>query len=67
MGNERLLIKVEKKIKGKMLGIKNRTITPKESNIGFLFNTMKNLDEALYEKLISEYKIILGDLKKNEK
>lgn len=51
--------KIEKTIMGKMSGIKEGRITPKESGIGFLFNKLKTLDEPSYEKLLGEYKKIL--------
>ena len=51
--------KIEKTIMGKMSGIKEGRITPKESGIGVLFNKLKTLDEPSYEKLLSEYKKIL--------
>ena len=53
---------IEKKIIGKMNQIKRGEITPKESEIGKLFNTLKELDEALYESLLSTYKNIIKNL-----
>jgi hypothetical protein len=46
-----------------MSQIKNRKLTPAESGIGKLLNMMKPLDEPLYEKIITEYKQILQNLK----
>ena len=63
MANERDLIRLEKEIKSKMIQIKNRKLAPAESGIGKLLNLMKSFDEPLFEKLISEYKKILVDIK----
>ena len=54
---------MEKEIKSKMVQIKNNKLTPAESGIGKLLNLMKSFDEPLFEKLISEYKKILVDIK----
>ncbi len=61
MASEKELIKLEKEIKSKMIQIKNNKITPAESGIGKLINLMKKLDEPLFDKLMSEYKIILSN------
>ena len=63
MAKEKDLIRLEKEIKTKMGGIKNKKLTPAESGIGKLLNLMKSFDEPLFEKLISEYKKILVDIK----
>jgi hypothetical protein len=55
------IIQLEKKIIGKMVAIKNGTLTPKDSNIGKLLNRLKTLDEASYEKHLEQYKKILND------
>ena len=62
--DEKTLIEIEKKIRGKMTAIKNNTLTPKDSNIGVLLNSMKTNDEALYNTLMAEYKIIIKNLTK---
>ena len=62
MGNERMLIQMEKRITGKLLKIKTGLISPKDSNIGILLKPMKNMDNALYDILIMKYKQILVDL-----
>ena len=59
MASEKELIKLEKEIRSKMIQIKNVKITPAESGIGKLINIMKKFDEPLFEKLISEYKLII--------
>lgn len=56
---------LERKIKAKMTQIKQNNLTPKESGIGQLFKYLKPLDEALHEKLITEYKVVFEQWKKN--
>lgn len=57
--SERNLIRLEKEIKSRMIQIKNKKITPSESGIGKLINMLKPLDEALFDKIMTEYKQIL--------
>ena len=63
MAKERDLIRLEKEIYSKMKQIKSGQLLPKDSGIGKMINLMKNLDEPLYDKILSEYKKILNDLK----
>jgi hypothetical protein len=63
MANERDIIKLEKEIRAKMMQIKSGKVTPKDSGIGRLINLMKAFDEPLFDKLMSEYKKILENLK----
>ncbi len=63
MASERDLIRLEKEIKSRMIQIKGRKITPADSGIGKLINMLKPLDEALFEKIMTEYKQILQNLK----
>ncbi|HEV8514391.1 MAG TPA: hypothetical protein VGQ59_14015 [Cyclobacteriaceae bacterium] len=53
---ERELIKLEATIRNKMEEIKKQRVSLKGSGIGGLMNTLKKVDEALYEKLMPEYK-----------
>lgn len=53
---ERELIKLEATIRNKMEEIKKQRVSLKDSGIGGLMNTLKKVDEALYEKLMPEYK-----------
>ena len=53
---ERELIKLEKMIRSKMEEIKNKRVSLKDSGIGGLMNSLKKVDEALYEKILPEYK-----------
>lgn len=63
MASERELIKLEKKIRLKMAIIKSGKLLPKDSGIGKMINLMKNFDESLYEKIMTEYKQILSSIK----
>jgi hypothetical protein len=58
---ERELRKLESTIRQKMLDIKEQRVKPKDSGIGFLLNSLKKVDEALYEKILPEYKKLLAD------
>ncbi len=53
---ERELIKLEATIRNKMEEIKKQRVSLKDSGIGGLMNTLKKVDEALYEKILPEYK-----------
>ena len=63
MAKEKDLIRLEKEIKSKIIQIKNKKLTPAESGIGKLINMMKTFDEPLFDKLMSEYKKVLTDIK----
>ncbi len=53
---ERELMKLEATIRSKMEDIKKRHVSLKDSGIGGLMNSLKKVDEALYEKILPEYK-----------
>lgn len=53
---ERELIKLEGTIRKKMEEIKRQQVSLKDSGIGGLMNSLKKVDEALYEKIMPEYK-----------
>jgi hypothetical protein len=53
---ERELIKLEGSIRKKMEDIKNQRVSLKDSGIGGLMNSLRKVDEALYEKILPEYK-----------
>ena len=53
---ERELMKLEATIRTKMEDIKRQRVSLKDSGIGGLMNTLKKVDEALYEKILPEYK-----------
>ncbi len=59
----RLIKQIESNIKTKMKQIKDGEVTPKDSGIGVQFTKLKSLDEASYEKFLSEYKEILNKIK----
>ena len=58
---ERDLRKLEGTIRAKMEEIKNQRVSLKDSGIGGLMNTLKKVDEALYEKILPEYKKMVTD------
>lgn len=62
MSRERIS-KLERTIRGKMLAISEKTVTPSDSGIGKLINSMKVLDEALHEELMNKYKETLQKIK----
>ncbi len=53
---ERDLIKLEGTIRKKMEDIKKQRVSLRDSGIGGLMNSLKKVDEALYEKIMPEYK-----------
>ena len=53
---QRELIKLERTIRTKMEDIKSQRVSLKDSGIGSLMNALKKVDEALYEKILPEYK-----------
>jgi hypothetical protein len=53
---ERELKKLEATIRNKMEDIKKQRVSLKDSGIGGLMNSLKKVDEALYEKIFPEYK-----------
>ena len=53
---ERDLRKLEGTIRTKMDEIKKQKVSLKDSGIGGLMNSLKKVDEALYEKILPEYK-----------
>lgn len=58
---ERELIKLEATIRSKMEEIKKQRVSLKDSGIGSLMNALKKVDEALYEKILPEYKKMVAD------
>ena len=60
---ERELIKLEGTIRKKMEDIKSQKVSLKDSGIGGLMNTLKNVDEALYDKILPEYKKMVTERK----
>jgi hypothetical protein len=58
---ERELIKLESTIRTKMEDIKKQRVSLKDSGIGGLMNSLKKADEALYLKLMPEYKKMVTD------
>ena len=58
---ERDLRKLEGTIRSKMEEIKAQRVSLKDSGIGGLMNTLKKVDEALYEKILPEYKKMVAE------
>jgi hypothetical protein len=58
---EKDLLKLEGTIRKKMEEIKAQRVTLKDSGIGGLMNTLKKVDEALYEKILPEYKKMVAE------
>lgn len=58
---ERELIKLEATIRNKMEEIKKQRVSLKDSGIGSLMVALKKVDEALYEKILPEYKKMVAD------
>ena len=63
MAREKDIIRLEKEIRSKMMQIKSKKITPKDSGIGRLINLMKSFDEPLFDKIMDDYKKVLNELK----
>jgi len=63
MAREKDIIRLEKEIRSKMMQIKSKKITPKDSGIGKLINLMKSFDEPLFDKIMDDYKKVLSELK----
>lgn len=58
---ERELRKLEGTIRTKMEEIKAQRVSLRDSGIGGLMNTLKKVDEALYERILPEYKKMVAD------
>lgn len=58
---ERELLKLEGTIRRKMEEIKSQRVSLRDSGIGGLMNTLKKVDEALYEKILPEYKKMVAE------
>lgn len=53
---ERELLKLEGTIRKKMDDIRKQRVSLKDSGIGGLMNSLKKVDEGLYDKILPEYK-----------
>lgn len=56
--NDREVRKLEATIRSKMEDIKKQKTSLKDSGIGSLMNMLKKADEAAYEKILPEYKVM---------
>jgi hypothetical protein len=59
--NERELIKLEGTIRKRMDDISKQRVSLKDSGIGGLLSTLKKVDEALYEKILPEYRKMVAE------
>jgi hypothetical protein len=55
------LRKLEGTIRTKMEDVRNQRVKLRDSGLGGLMNTLKKVDEALYEKILPEYKKMASD------
>lgn len=58
---DRELRKLEATIRTKMEEIKKQRVSLRDSGIGGMMNSLKKVDEALYEKILPEYKKMVAD------
>jgi len=58
---ERELIKLEASIRNKMEEIRKQRVSLKDSGIGGLMNSLKKVDEALYDKILPDYKKMVAE------
>jgi len=58
---ERELRKLEGTIRTKMEEIRKQRVSLKDSGIGGLMVALKKVDEALYDKILPEYKKMVAD------
>jgi hypothetical protein len=58
---ERELIKLEATIRKKMEDISAQRVSLKDSGIGGLMNSLKKVDEALYERILPAYKKMVAE------
>jgi hypothetical protein len=58
---EKDLRKLEGTIRSKMEDVKKQRVSLKESGLGGLMNSLKKADEALYDKILPDYKVMARD------
>jgi hypothetical protein len=59
--SEKDLRRLEANIRTKMEEIKKQRVSLKDSGIGSMMNMLKKADEALYEKILPEYKKMVAE------
>jgi len=62
MSTEDLCIK---NIEAGIRALRLRTKTPKETNVGFNLNKLKEVNIGMYEEYLAKYKVALEEYKKN--
>ncbi len=63
----KILNQLEKSATGAIFAIKIGTKTPEDSGIGRILNKIKELDEPMYESLMTKYKAVLAEKQKTAK
>jgi len=58
---ERELMKLEATIRTKMEDIRKQRVSLRDSGIGGLMNSLKKVDQALYEKILPDYKKMVSE------
>ena len=58
---ERELLKLEGTIRKKMEDIRKQRVSLRDSGIGGLMNSLKKVDESLYDKILVEYKKMVAE------
>jgi hypothetical protein len=58
---EKDLRKLEGTIRAKMEDVRKQRVSLRESGLGGLMNSLKKADEALYDKILPEYKVMVRD------
>jgi hypothetical protein len=56
----REILKLEATIRTKMEDIKKQKVSLQDSGIGGLMNALKKVDQAAYEKMMPDYKQMVG-------
>jgi hypothetical protein len=57
---DRELKKLEGTIRTKMDDVKHQRVSLKDSGLGGMMNALKKADEALYEKIFPDYKVMVS-------
>ena len=58
---EKDLRKLEGTIRSKMEDVRKQRVSLRESGLGGLMNSLKKADEALYDKILPDYKVMVRD------
>jgi hypothetical protein len=58
---EKDLRKLEGTIRSKMEDVRKQRVSLRDSGLGGLMNSLKKADEALYDKILPDYKVMVRD------